>query len=291
MRLIAPLFCLSLFATGCSIDVTDDSVESREEKSFTVSGPVTLAVNTFEGSIEVASWDRNEVRVEILRRASSERQLADLEVVTTQDAGRIVLEAREPGRRDGGRFGFDSPSISFVVTAPKTTSLQARTGDGSVAARDLSGSARIDTGDGSIRLDRVDGDLQLRTGDGSVDVTTGRGRVEIETGDGSIHLSGVLTGMRLQTGDGSVDVTVEPGSAMQADWQIATGDGSIALRLPEAFDAEVDASSGDGGVHVDGIPSPANAEEPRNVVKGRLGRGGRSLRLQSGDGSIAVSAR
>ena len=208
-----------------------------------------------------------------------------------QDAGRITVEAREPRRRDGGEFGINSPSVSFLVTTPKTTSLEVRTGDGSVAARDLSGRARIDTGDGSIRLDRVEGDLQARTGDGSVEIANARGTVGVETGDGSVQVSGVLTELRTRTGDGSVSVAADPGSAMQADWQIETGDGAISLRLPASFDADIEASSGDGAVHVDGIPPPANRDEPRNAVRGRIGRGGRVLRLQSGDGSIEVSVR
>jgi DUF4097 and DUF4098 domain-containing protein YvlB len=285
--LVFPLLSISLLSTACSVDVAGAAVESREEKVFTVTGPVTLTVTTFDGSIEVTSWDRNEVRVEILRRASSDQQLRALEVDARQEGGRIVVEGREPSRRGGA---FDSSSVSFLVTTPRTSSLEARTGDGSVAARDLAGSTSVDTGDGSIRLERVEGDLRLRTGDGSVNVTAARGKVEVETGDGSVQVSGVLTELRARTGDGSVNVTADPGSAMQADWQIETGDGAVSLRLPAAFDADVDASSGDGGVHVDGIPSAAD-RDARNSVRGRLGRGGRTLRVQSGDGPIDVGVR
>ena len=289
MRLLAPLLGI-LLATGCSIDVRDETVESRDEKVFTVTGPVTLAVSTFDGSIEVESWNRNEVRVAILRRASREQQLADLEVTTTQDGGRVVVEAREPQRRSDLSFRGGS-SVSFLISAPRNTSLQARTGDGPVAARDLSGTVTVDTGDGPIRLERLEGELTLRTGDGSVDVTAVRGRVRAETGDGPVQVSGVLNGLSVRTGDGGVQLSAESGSAMQDDWQITTGDGPIAVALPAAFDAEVDASSGDGPIHVEGLPPPADGDEPRHAVNGRLGKGGRTLRLQSGDGGIDVRVR
>jgi hypothetical protein len=63
------------------------------------------------------------------------------------------------------------------------------------------------------------------------------------------------------------------------------------MRVPTGFSAEVDASTGDGTVRVDGIsgePRSGDDSERRRVV-GRLGSGGATLQLRSGDGSIEVS--
>ena len=91
--------------------------------------------------------------------------------------------------------------------------------------------------------------------------------------------------MRLDVFDGSV---------LKTDWSVNTGDGSITLRLPANLDAELDAHTGDGGVHADGVDGVRRARTTtmttnRESLRGRVGKGGRTLRLRSGDGSINIS--
>jgi hypothetical protein len=85
-------------------------------------------------------------------------------------------------------------------------------------------------------------------------------------------------------------VDVSDGSQMKSAWNVTTGDGSIRLTVPQGFGAEVDAYSGDGPVRVDGVGSADDRDEQR-TVRGRLGSGGQTLRLRSGDGSIEVTRR
>jgi hypothetical protein len=84
------------------------------------------------------------------------------------------------------------------------------------------------------------------------------------------------------------------GSALKADWSVNTGDGSITVRLPESLDAEIDAHTGDGSVNANGVDTVTRAEregdeEDRRSLRARIGKGGRTLRLRSGDGSINIS--
>ena len=71
---------------------------------------------------------------------------------------------------------------------------------------------------------------------------------------------------------------------------VTTGDGSITLRIPEGFNAELDAESGDGTVSAAGSAFRGELDDDRQRLRGRLGAGGRSLRLRSGDGAIRVIA-
>ena len=96
--------------------------------------------------------------------------------------------------------------------------------------------------------------------------------------------------------DGAVRLDVLDGSALKTDWSVNTGDGSISLRLPANLDADLDAHTGDGGVHADGLPAQAERDndnrenrEKRDSLRAQLGKGGRTLRLRSGDGSINIS--
>lgn len=286
---------LALGTAACSIDVRGEGSVTREEKRFTISGEPQLSLRTFDGSIQVRSWDRNEVLVEIERRGPDMQAAEAIVVNATQDGNRIVVEAPEPRvRREVIHFGsWQSPSVNLIVTAPRRLTLEARTGDGSITADDLAGTVALNSGDGSIRATRIDGRVTAHTGDGSIQITEAAGRVEADSGDGSIELGGRFEGVDVRTGDGSVRVDVLDGSIMKSDWNIGTGDGTISLRVPGNIDAEIDAHSGDGRVHADGVSNAEKSgdDDDRGTLRGRFGKGGRVLRLRSGDGSIDISRR
>lgn len=293
MLSVLSLFVLSIASAACSVDLRGEGIVLREEKRFVVNGPADVSLRTFDGSIQLKSWDRNEVLVEMERRGPDEQTAKAVVVNTSQEGNRIVVDVpAPPDRRDGIHIGSSrSPSISLVVTAPRTVTVDARTGDGSITADDLAGTVTLNSGDGSIRTRRIEGNLRARTGDGSIAITDAAGRVEADSGDGSIELGGRFDAIDVRTGDGSVRLDVVDGSVMKGDWSVSTGDGSITVRLPRNLDADLDAHTGDGGVHADGIPG--NVEKTDNddpgSLKAQIGKGGRTLRLRSGDGSINIS--
>jgi len=284
-------------SAGCSIDVRGEEIVVREEKRFTVTEPLELALTTYDGSIEVRSWDRNEVLVEIERRASSTADAEDIDVTTTQEGRKLTVEARGPSSRtrSGGDVvqigSWRSPSVSLIVTAPRRLSLEARTGDGPIVARELLGTVMLRSGDGAIRVERLDGDLRVDTADGPVTVRDLQGTLELSTGDGGVDVSGRFDAARVHTGDGPVRLEAVPGSAMKADWSIDTGDGAINVVVPQDFNAQLDAYSGDGRITVTGMgtATPSDQDDTPARLNGTLGTGGATLRLRTGDGPITVT--
>lgn len=297
MRRMIPVLGVSLLSVGltaCSIDVRGEGVVSRDEKRFNVSGQTEVNLRTFDGSIQLKSWDKDEVVIEIERRGP-DKQAADALVVNArQEGNRVIVEAPQPSNRgEVIHIGSSqSPSVSFVVTAPRKLTIEARTGDGSIAADDFSGTVALNTGDGSIRAARLEGELRVRTGDGSIAISDAKGRVQADAGDGSIDLAGRFEALEVRTGDGAVRLDVLDGSTLASDWSVNTGDGSISLRLPRDIDAELDAHTGDGRVHAEGLPGAVEKSDDgqdRGALRAQIGKGGRTLRLRSGDGSINIS--
>jgi hypothetical protein len=73
------------------------------------------------------------------------------------------------------------------------------------------------------------------------------------------------------------------------EWSLSTGDGSIVLEVPEGFNADLDASTGDGRVRVHDVPFDGDdTSRRRSEARGRIGAGGPTIRMRSGDGSITV---
>ena len=292
IRQLSAVIALALTATSCTVDGA--SIIVREERTFPVSGEPDVTIGTFDGAIRVRSWARDEVRVSIEKRGANQQEAESLEVATTQDGNQIRVEARSPRlQRESihiGRFG--SPSVSLTVMVPRRLALRAETGDGSIAVEQVTGKIALRSGDGSIRGENIEGDLNAKTGDGSVRIASARGRAVIDTGDGNVNIQGRLEGLLLSTGDGSVVVDAEDGSVMAEDWNITTGDGSIAFQVPPGFNAEIDAGSRDGSVRAEGVSLTTTSERgDREALQGRLGTGGHSVRIRSGDGSVRIVSR
>jgi hypothetical protein len=79
---------------------------------------------------------------------------------------------------------------------------------------------------------------------------------------------------------------------MKGDWSMTTGDGGVSLYLPSDFAAELDAHTGDGSIRTELEISrdTGDGEKARRTLKGRLGAGGRTLRIRTGDGSVRIKA-
>ncbi len=75
---------------------------------------------------------------------------------------------------------------------------------------------------------------------------------------------------------------------MSSEWDISTGDGRVEIELPNGFNAEVDAHTGDGSIDVSGLTVTATGEMRRDTVRGKIGGGGATLRVRSGDGAIRL---
>ena len=134
----------------------------------------------------------------------------------------------------------------------------------------------------------VEGDLVARTGDGSIRLERVNGAIEASSGDGSISVDGQIRQLKARSGDGRVHVHAV-GTAPAGDWSLSTGDGSVLLEVPEGFGAELDATTGDGHVDVRDVQfDRTSGERNRSVVRGRIGNGGSKITIRSGDGSIVV---
>jgi hypothetical protein len=111
----------------------------------------------------------------------------------------------------------------------------------------------------------------------------------VHTGDGSIFASGRLATLRAETGDGSISLNAVPGSAMADAWDVSTGDGGVVVGVPEGFGAEVDASTGEGVIRVDGaLGASAAPQGERRTLRATIGGGGPVLRIRTNDGTITI---
>jgi len=279
-----------LASPGC-IDIVGADLHNkfveREEKRFSTGTSPELTLATFDGAIEIRAWDKPEVEVIIEKRAVSKEAAALIEIHADQQGDKVTVEVKT--QRNSGFHFNNSRSAKLIVSAPAGSSVAARSGDGSIDIERITGRLELRTGDGSIRGRELSGDVRAHTGDGSIKLEGVTGALDVETGDGAVAVSGKMTRVRAHTGDGSVIVHANPGSVAQGDWDIVTGDGSVTFEVPDGFNAELDAHTGDGGIRLNDVAvSNVTGKIGKNDVRGRLGSGGANVRLRTGDGSITL---
>ena len=282
---------------ACRMNVDSQAFIEREEKRFPTSAIVDLIVTTFDGSVEVRSWDRAEVLVEVEKRGKDKDAVAKITVTSEQKGNQISVEARHPGRTTMIGIGrFTSPSARLVVSVPRKSNVTVRTGDGRISLDHVEGRLDLRSGDGAIRVLESRGELRVETGDGSLTLDDVSGHVEARTNDGSVRISGTPGFLRVRTGDGSVSLRIRNGAVMTDDWMVDTGDGSVVAELPDGFNALIEADPGsDGRVRNDLTltnTNDANAggrSHGRGAVSGQLGAGGKRLVLRTNDGTIRIT--
>jgi hypothetical protein len=291
LPLAAAALAAAVAGTGCADIIGADfaTYTQREEKVFTTSGKPDVSVATFDGSIEIRPWNRSEVRVIVEKRAMTKEAADTIDIHTEQNGDRITVDVKVPKTSRFGSHFHQMRSAKLIVSMPASSNLAAASGDGSIDIEGIAGRVELRSGDGDIRGRELGGDVNAHTGDGSIRLDAVTGALSVDTGDGNVSAAGTFTSVRARSGDGSVQIAAQNGSTSASDWNISTGDGSVTLSLPDDFNADLDAHTGDGGIHMQNLElSNVTGALGRDSVRGRIGSGGRTVRVRTGDGSITL---
>lgn len=285
---------LAVGSAACVVRVDSDGFRLREEKRFGTKGRPTVQLSTFDGPIVIRGWDRAEVSVEVEKRGRDKAAAEAIEVLADQKGDVVRVEARKKDL-DGERsysIGWSGPSRSakMVVSVPTGSDLVVRTGDGSIRVEHVNGRVELRSADGSVTGRQISGDVLAHTEDGSIRLEGIDGACEAASEDGSITVQGRFENLRVSAEDGSVVVRADAGSKIDRAWNLSTGDGSLVLYVTDGLAADVDARTGDGSVKLDSALRFArdDGEHSRSMLRGRLGPGGPRLVLRSGDGTIRL---
>src|SRR5262245_43600042 len=83
---------------GCEVNLNSEGIGSRGTKQFAVSARPEVELETFDGSIEIHSWDRNEVEIEIEKRAMEQSLVDDITIAAEQQGNKVILKVTGPSR-------------------------------------------------------------------------------------------------------------------------------------------------------------------------------------------------
>jgi DUF4097 and DUF4098 domain-containing protein YvlB len=302
MKLAGILLVSATLLSGCEVNLNTEGLSVREVKTFKVTGQPELALDTFDGAIELHSWDKNEIEVEIEKRAMEQTLIDEIKIDAQQQGDKITVKVTGPrAQHRGMTIGVHiSPTARLRVAVPRNINLNVLSGDGSIKVEAVEGHIVLHTNDGSVTGTRLGGDIQIRSGDGAIRLTDATGKLDLETTDGSIGIDATPTVLHARTGDGSIRATIQSDAAMTDNWELTTSDGNVTLTLPGQFNTDLDAETSDGIVRANHpqLSSDDNdrhqgesreeRKEHRRSLRAKMGEGGKTLRIRTGDGSIRI---
>ena len=310
MKWIASRSALVRAGVACAAVVAAVALAPRASatdwtKSYNITGRANVHIDTNDGSVRVTTSDAKTVQFRVQYEGYEIDK--NLHIESSQNGDSVELIARATGHW-GISFGWhNSRRLHIEVLMPRQADLDAHTGDGSVEASAIEGKVKVYTGDGSIHantlngtidlhtndgsitVDTLKGDMRIHTGDGSIEAHELDGRLDADSGDGHVRIAGRFDALNIHTGDGSVDATVRAGSKMSAPWSVRTGDGSVEMGLPGDFQANIDASTGDGHIS-SSLSLTVEGTFSNSQIHGKMSGGGQPLTIHTGDGSIRLHA-
>ncbi len=238
-------------------------------KTYTISGKPDLRVDTSDANIHVHTWDQNTIEARI---TTVRYKIGDdgIRIEEHQNGDMVEIDVRFPHHGVTINFGnFSNRRVDIDIHMPREGRVDLHTGDGSIELADLKGEMLLHTGDGAVETESVDGKLRALTG------------------DGHIRVNGRFDELDLKTGDGRVEARALPGSVLATNWRLESGDGTVTLEVPEGLAADVDLHTGDGHIDLD-VPITTEGKFRSNDLHGKLNGGGNLLTIHTGDGSIRL---
>ena len=270
-------------------------VIDRVDRTFSVKDRPTIYVRNSDGRTTLKATQSSEVRVtavkEVINTSNMEeaRQFASrVEIRIEQVGSRIEAEARFPKMSGFWNHG-PSVVVHFDVSGPAASDLEVHTSDGALEADGFNGRLDLSTSDGRLTATNCSGRNKAHVSDGDMKILGAQGELDAHTSDGRMAIDGVFKGLDVKSSDGNVEITVRPGSVMERPWSVSTSDGSVQIRLPEGFSADMDISTSDGSIRMDHPITMMGGMTSKNHVTGKLNNGGAPFRVHTSDGSVHIT--
>jgi DUF4097 and DUF4098 domain-containing protein YvlB len=303
-KLLLSSLVLSLVVlTGCDIEDFGGNWQ-RYSKDFHYSYPLSangeVSVESFNGSIEVSTWDQNTVDISGTKYGPSQDAADMLRIDTDHTADSVSIRAVRPVERR------NNLGAKFILRVPRGAILtRLTTSNGAIHTEDCAGPGRFRTSNGGIRVESFKGRLEAETSNGGIDLIDVSGAVVAHTSNGHIHTERLQGSLDANTSNGSINGDI---AHVNHEIRVSTSNGGVDLQIPNEFTQDVHAHTSNGGITLH-LPADASAHLvastsnssissefevtmqgsfSKNRMDGNIGSGGPLLDLSTSNGAIRL---
>jgi DUF4097 and DUF4098 domain-containing protein YvlB len=233
--------------------------ELREEfhQSYPLSAQGRVTLKNISGAVRITAWDRAEVRVDAVKRATTRERLDEAKIVVEASSDSVNIESRYPENTfnyDGGdrREKRNYASVDYVLSVPRNARLE--------AVEVISGKLDIENVSGGVKASCISGSFTARN-------LSGEARLS--------NVSGVLEATFERLDDAS-NVTLSNVS------------GQLIVNIPADTNGTIKANTLSGNISNNMGLTVRRGEYVGNDLAGQLGRGGARIKLNNVSGQIKI---
>ncbi|HQX57000.1 MAG TPA: DUF4097 family beta strand repeat-containing protein [Pyrinomonadaceae bacterium] len=205
--------------TGMSDASFERSVPKVEKKSetFKVKGTPKLIVDVRGASVKITGWDRDEIKYSI-SQLSSARSRKLLDISERHDDSGLELTVRDLNEAVNESWPFEGGLTRSIVEifVPRKAAIKLST-DGEIRLEGINGEIDLKGDEQSINVRDVEGKLHFSNTSGSVRVIGFKGELTAETKDGDLNLEGSFDKLTARGDSGSITVTLSDASNADID--------------------------------------------------------------------------
>jgi DUF4097 and DUF4098 domain-containing protein YvlB len=247
VKLISTASVITMLSLPSHADVIDEI-----EQSFTVNENASFRLDNINGSVEILSWNKAEIKVTAIITVDSQDDRENIVVDMQQTSVGVNVETRYKERESWGR-NSNSGKVEYVITVPSDTSLSA-----------------IDLVNGSLTIDGV------------------KGEINAELVNGSIKAYGLANNGEFSSVNGSIKITYDEFAQELERIDVETVNGSIKVSVPKSLSATVKAETMHGSIKTDfGLVAEKNMFTGRHLA-GEVGNGDIKITMDSVNGSVKL---
>ena len=227
--------------------------EGTETEEFHQTYPLAangrIELQNINGPVRIKAWDREEVKVDAIKRAGSKHDLDEVQIKIHSDKDSLSIRT-EYARHDHSWTRNDPGSVDYVLMVPRDS--------------------RLDD------INLVNGDLEIEGVGGEVRASCVNGR---------LRASGLGGRTQLSTVNGNLEANLD---RLLSPVEVSSVNASVLLTLPSDAKADIEASTVSGSISNDFGIHVANHKWVGHELNGELGGGGTRVRVNNVNGRIEI---
>ena len=250
-----------------------------------------LEVNNFAGDVNIKTWDKDAVRVEVNH---SDREIVDIK------QGEQTLSVRSRSVRGG-----PPRSLDYAITVPKWMAISVAGTYADVTLDGVGGDVAIETTRGDIKVSGGSGFVSLKSVQGDITLEKARGRIEVRAVNESIRLADINGDLSAESTNGSIildridsgnvdlytvngNISYDGGLKDKGLYRLTTHNGLIAMPVADKTNATLTVRTYNGAFRSTFQLAGDDAQKRNKRFTVTLGTGSAHVELESFGGTISL---
>lgn len=296
---------------------------------FQVEKGTTIMLKNGDGNVNITTWDRDEVKVDVIYHINSKSSRDDdsenFDMEFRQSGDRVYIIAHERRNTTFGFFSIQYIDYRYEITVPSYVKFDIDSDDGDVNIENITGNIECKFDDGDCVLKNISNDFtDIKTKDGDVNINYLKGELSVRADDGTTTLENLeVSEGEISASDGRIGIRDSQGNFfVDSDdgdislvniagekLNVKTQDGDVNVLFTGKGEVEVAINTNDGSVDVE-FDNPVSAQftletddgrihfdvndakidrQSKRYVTGDIGKGDGRIRVRTNDGSITLN--